>query len=422
MLKASVPIEIRGTATFSRRFRTLPLVIGILLVLGIWSLVIPCSASEPVKIIKVESKTIGQFDEVHVFTSQNIKPEIILLESPNRVAMAFSNARIDAPLTLPGPSPLIRMIQAAQFDENTVYVIVEPNEKLTYEFASIIGRNKFILEFTKARPGAAKVVAPSAPQTAEVFQIVTAEEIVEAEKPVAAAVTSNISLHTSEISLPPPVIEAITEEAVPVIKAAKPVKIIKQAEISKIPLPLKGKTIVIDPGHGGRDPGFVGKSGIFEKFLNLKIALKLRKFLTDAGAKVIMTRTKDLNIPNSGIVKVANDSNADIFVAIHLNSYASPRAGGSQTYYFTPQSKTFAKTMQKCLCQTIKLRNRGVRKVTYYTVHHTKMPAVLVESAYLTNPREEKLVLDPKFQSNVALGLYKGIKEYVRISSWQRSR
>jgi N-acetylmuramoyl-L-alanine amidase len=68
------------------------------------------------------------------------------------------------------------------------------------------------------------------------------------------------------------------------------------------------------------------------------------------------------------------------------------------------------------------LKDRGVRKVTYYVVHHTKMPSVLIESAYLTNPKEEKLMLDPKFQEQVAYGMYKGIKEYAKMTTWQRSR
>ena len=345
-------------------------------------------AADKVKIIKVETKKAGIYDEVDVYTSRNIKPEIIMLESPNRIALAFSNSTIEAPVTLPGPSPLIRMVQAAQFDENTVYVIVEPNQELSYEYAYIIGKNKFNLEFSKAKPGAAKVVIPSAPPTPEAVQAAT-EEV----EPIA-----EIKVSTPEVSNLPPV------------------------EISKTPLSLKGRTIVVDAGHGGRDPGYVGPAGIFEKFLNLKIALKLQEFLEKAGAKVIMTRTRDISTKDRKIVNLANSKRADLFVDIHLNCYFHPRIGGTETYYFNPQSRKFAQIMQKAVCQTIKRKNRGVKKVSYYTIHHTKMPSVLVESVYLTNPAEEKLILQPEFQSQVAYGMYKGIKEYVKISSWQRSR
>jgi N-acetylmuramoyl-L-alanine amidase len=421
--------KVLGTAKFIRRF-------PIILIL----IVLVCSASfaaDKVKILKVETKKIDAYEEVSVFTSENIKPEIIMLESPNRIALAFSNATIDAPVTMPGASPLISMIQAAQFDEKTVYVIVEPNETLSYDYASIIGRNKFILEFTKAKPESAKVIAPSARAAAPAAVPATVEAVkpgkVKPAKPEAVEVAKPTVVEVEEA---PPVEEIVTEEVEVTeeieapAKAEKPVKKIRpveisnipQVEISKIPLSLQGKTVIVDPGHGGRDPGFISKSGIFEKVLNLKIALRLEKFLKKAGAKVIMTRTRDVSVKNSEVVRLTNKKHADIFVAIHLNAYSNPRIGGSQTFYYTPKSKKFAKIMQNNICRAVKLKNRGTRKFTYYVVHHSKMPSVLIEAAYLTNPKEEKLILDPKFQDQLAYGMYKGIKEYVKISSWQRSR
>ena len=419
----------------SRRDRRgLSLIVCVIFVIGIWSLVIPCHASGKVQILKVETKKIGAYEEMSVYTSENIKPEVIMLESPNRIALAFSNASIEAPITIPGATSLISMIQAAQFDENTVYVIVEPNETLTYEYASLIGRNKFILEFTKAKPESKKIVAPSAPAAAKAPSPTTVEAgipvkpgMVEIGKPTLVEVEEAPSemipvteIATEEVAVP---VEVTVEAKKPAKKARKEeISKMSEAEISKIPLTLQGRTIVIDPGHGGRDPGFISKSGIFEKFLDMKIALKLEKFLKQAGAKVIMTRTTDVSIKNRDIVRIANSKHADLFVAVHLNAYSSPRIGGSETFYFTPQSKRFAKIMQKNLIRTIKLKDRGVRKVTYYVVHHTKMPSVLIESAYLTNPKEEKLMLDPKFQEQVAYGMYKGIKEYAKMTTWQRSR
>jgi len=359
-----------------------------LLVFCLLILTASASFAEQIKITKVEAKKIGNYNEVIVYTSENIKPEVILLDSPNRIAIAFPNSRIDSPVTIPGPSSMIRIIQALQFDENTVYVMVEPNEKLTYDYASIIGRNKFILELTAARPESAKIVAPS-PE--EKFFRASISATAEAEISAEAAI---------------PITRIIK---IPVIKPVK-------TEISKIVPMLKGKTIAIDPGHGGRDPGYVGRSGVLEKNLNLKIAMKLKKILTDAGAKVIMSREKDVSTKDKEIVNMANSGKADIFVSIHLNSYTSPRVGGSETFYYMPWSKKFASVMQKNISAALKRRDRGIKKVTYYTVHHTKMPSVLIEPVYLTNIKEEKLILTPEFQARVAYGIYKGITEYVKIS------
>jgi N-acetylmuramoyl-L-alanine amidase len=374
---------------------------GLWISFGLWILIFGFAgftfARTKVDILKVETHIMGGYNEVSVLASGNIKPEIILLESPNRVALAFSNARIQAPITLSGPSPLIRMIQAAQFDENTVYVIIEPNETVTYGYTSIIGKNRFILEFSKARPGSGKAVAPS-PPTPEIRPVTTPE----------------VFVPEVVIEAPSPAPEVIEKEE-KIAPAARPVK------PAKGQLPLKGKVIAVNAGHGGRDPGYIGRSGIFEKALNLNIALKLKQFLENAGAKVVMVRTRDKDIKDRDIVRTVNRSKADMFVDVHLNAFTSPIIRGCETFYYTPQSRKFAQTMQKYLYRTIRTKDKGVRKERYYTVHHAKIPAVLVESAYLTNPNEEKLILTSKFRDLIAQGMCKGITEYVKISSWRRS-
>jgi len=380
----------------------------------------PSYAEDFTRILKIDAKRIGDYTEVTVHTSAKITPQIILLESPNRIAMSFPNSRIDASVTVASPSPIIRMIQAAQFDENTVYVIIEPKEELTYDYASIIGRNTVILEMTKARPGSQKRIAPSV-ASSEVVQVSGRYEVptpeVEIIPSAKETLVSSIEMTVSSKEAARATIEI---EVMPIATKeyiTKP----KLPQIAKQTLPLAGKVIMIDPGHGGRDPGYVGKSGILEKALTLKIAKKLQTYLNNVGAKVILSRYGDVSTTDRGIVALANNNNADLFIAIHLNSYTSSRIGGTETYYFTPISKGFAKVMQKNLSSVLKRRSRGIKKVTYYTVHHTKMPAVLVEAVYLTNPTEEKLILRPEYQGSVAYGIYKGIREYVKITSYVRN-
>jgi N-acetylmuramoyl-L-alanine amidase len=216
----------------------------------------------------------------------------------------------------------------------------------------------------------------------------------------------------------------ISAESLPAITKVTviPVKGVPRVELSKPSTVLSGKTIVLDPGHGGKDPGYIGRSGVLEKRLTLKVALKLKAVLENAGAKVFLTRSADVSTKDREIVALANAKKADLFVAIHFNSYPSPKAGGCETYYFMPYSKKFAGVMQKNLSRAIKRRDRGIKKVTYYTIHHAKMPAVLVEPIYLTNLKEEKLVLTPQFQSSVAYGIYKGIAEYAKITPHGRNR
>jgi len=401
--------------------------IALIALTALMALLVPAYCEEPNKVLKVETKKTGNYSEVAVYTSRNVKPQVILLDSPNRVALAFDGCKIDSSITLSGPTDLIRIIQASQFDEKTVYVMIEPNEELNYEFTSIIGRNKYVIEFSRARPGSAKKIAPS--ETAAVSEEIIAE---------APAITEE----AEEILLPPSkeAVVSVLETKIPVVEKKMPPKPVEKklpskkaisikkkaislvtAEVSRLPLPLEGKLIVIDPGHGGRDPGYVGRSGIFEKSLTLKVALQLKQMLTAAGAKVLLSRKNDSSLKKKDIVALANENAADMLVCIHFNAYTSPGVSGIQSFYFNPNSKLFARVVQKNLYRTVQKRNRGIKKEIYYTIHHTNMPAVLVEAGYLTNPKEEKQILTPAYRDRIAAGIYKGIKEYVKISSkWQK--
>lgn len=184
-----------------------------ILTLMVATICIGCVAEEVVlpdntiQVTKVESEKIGNYEEVIVYTSKNVTPQIIMLESPNRIALAFPDTTICTPLTMAGKSSLIKMIQAVQFNEKTVYVIVEPSETLNYAYASIIGRNKFILEFSRANAWSMKTIQPS---TIEVSPSPAATK--EAAKPIKEAalcvITSEeVFLVSTEVSPMP------TEEA-----------------------------------------------------------------------------------------------------------------------------------------------------------------------------------------------------------------
>lgn len=397
------------------------------------------------KIVNVDVKKVGRYAEVTVYTTMNIRPEIITLDSPNRVAMVFHNSTIDSATTVASNSPLLNLVQAAQFDEDTVYVIVEPKEELTYEFASIVGRKKALLEFSKARPGSRHRIAPSPavePEeetpvaevqktaTNEIYEVITTEVMgpeQEEPAPESTVITVISSAETSSAIASAEQNPASQKPLIEALKVARPVKKIRAAVQPKQPVtaerPLEGFTVVVDPGHGGRDPGYIGRSGILEKNLTIRVALRLEKLLSDAGARVVLTRRGDVDRKNKSKVEMANGDGADLFVAIHFNSFSSPRIGGCETYYFSDPSREFARVMEKQLSRTVKLKNRGVKKVNYYVIHHTLMPSVLVEAGYLTNPREEKLILTPAYREVIASGICKGITEYVKMSRlWPRSR
>lgn len=190
--------------------------------------------------------------------------------------------------------------------------------------------------------------------------------------------------------------------------------------------PLADMTIVVDPGHGGPDPGAGGPTGTQEKNNTLPVGLELAGLLRSAGAQVILTRSTDVT-PAVGTysqlsdlqarTKIANDQNADLFISLHNDAFSNPAAGGTTTYYSSvspvnAQSKALAESIQSELVKVIVLNDRGVKDAAFYVLKNTKMPAVLVEIGFISNPSEEQLLGSLDFQRKAALGVYRGILRF----------
>jgi N-acetylmuramoyl-L-alanine amidase len=187
--------------------------------------------------------------------------------------------------------------------------------------------------------------------------------------------------------------------------------------ISIVSTSLAGRKIVIDPGHGGSDPGATGATGVKEKIINLSISEKLIRLLNDAGATVVVTRSGDQTVNNQRRIDLINGSNADIMVSIHANAYSNPASNGTETFYCARNgnnaaSRALAIQLQRELIAALGLRNRGVKESSFYILTNTTIPAALVEVAFISNPAEESILLEPEAQERVAVALYRGIEAY----------
>lgn len=183
---------------------------------------------------------------------------------------------------------------------------------------------------------------------------------------------------------------------------------------------LKGKIIVLDPGHGGSDTGAIGPNNLAEKNVTLAIARELRNLLSKEGATIFMTRTTDQDVAYPGAsnieelearVAIANQANADLFISIHADSF-SESVHGTTTYYYPGSDSSLAHFVQDSLVDQLRLSNRGFLPNDYYVLKYTKMPAILTEAAFISNPKEERLLGNRLFDQKVALGIYNGIKNY----------
>ncbi|HTA17040.1 MAG TPA: N-acetylmuramoyl-L-alanine amidase [bacterium] len=225
--------------------------------------------------------------------------------------------------------------------------------------------------------------------------------------------------------------------------------------------PLTGamiRTIVLDPGHGGKDPGARGPDGLREKDVCLDIALRLRRELAkrDPGLRVLLTRDSDVFISLQERTAIANRAKGDLFVSIHNNASPEEDVHGTQVFFFDSQSSDraaadlsmrengdanqldilmtdlaksivrdqsigFASLVQRAMGKIINLKHRDISYAPFYVLARTEMPAILVEVAFITNPREEHLLGDPGFRQRAAASIAVGVEAYARLAERAQS-
>lgn len=178
--------------------------------------------------------------------------------------------------------------------------------------------------------------------------------------------------------------------------------------------PLQNKIIVVDPGHGGSDPG-ASYGNTQEKDLTLDIGLKVRNLLEQSGAKVLMTRDKDISVNLYTRAGIANEINADLFISVHINAGDNASASGTETlYYPDPEKKALAQAIQKALVKSIGLADRGiVERPGLVVTRETRMPSALAEVAFITNNNDRMLLLTDDFRQKAAEGIVNGIINYL---------
>ncbi len=177
--------------------------------------------------------------------------------------------------------------------------------------------------------------------------------------------------------------------------------------------PLTGKRIVVDPGHGGSDPGAIAPSGAYEKDLVWDIGEQLARLLKAAGADVYLTRQGDQTVDVRERARMANSVGADVLISIHMNTFRDKNKSGAEVYHcsLSPVTHRLAQIMQDQLV-ALGFANSGVKKAEFYILKETHMPAVLAEIGYLTNPADERKLLDPAFRTRIAEALFKGMVQF----------
>lgn len=220
-------------------------------------------------------------------------------------------------------------------------------------------------------------------------------------------------------------------------------------KVPSLPVPPR---VVIDPGHGGDDPGAVGKDGLQEKEVALKISKKLKELLSrELGAQVLLTREDDVFVPLEARTVLANSQGADLFISIHANASLNQGVRGIETYYLNlstdprslevaarenattiqglsdlqliladlllnskiQESSRLAASIHGAVISQTKARNLGVKQAPFYVLLGAQMPSVLLEASFITNREDSRLLKDDGFINSFAMGVLEGIKRYL---------
>jgi N-acetylmuramoyl-L-alanine amidase len=231
-------------------------------------------------------------------------------------------------------------------------------------------------------------------------------------------------------------------------------------------LGLGARRIVIDAGHGGHDPGTIGRGGLQEKDLVLDVALRVARLVRDElGAEVVMTRSTDVFIPLEERTAIANSKGADLFLSVHANSSRNPKAKGIETYFLNfaadphaetvaarenaisaatlkdlqnlvkaitlnskiDESRDFAASVQEAMVENMRARDpdiqdRGVHTAPFYVLIGANMPSVLAEIAFVSHPDEERLLKGGEHRERIAWGLFEGVRSYLEALNRTQTR
>lgn len=183
--------------------------------------------------------------------------------------------------------------------------------------------------------------------------------------------------------------------------------------------PLQNRVIILDPGHGGKDPGTV-KGSVSEKSITLKVSTQVKQLLENAGAKVYMTRTGDTYPSLQDRVDFTQANYGEIFVSVHVNSAANTSAQGTETYYAISTGDMYqedidlATFVNNQIVNNLNMKNRGVKQEQYYVIRNMVIPSILVELGFLTNTEDHNKMTNDQYVNLFAESIYNGILQYYK--------
>lgn len=382
------------------------------------------SDSRQAMVLPIKFWSTNNYTRVVIKTTAPVRFKEQLLEKdgnrPRRLYIDFANSRIAPAAWAPIPiqDGLLKQVRAGQFKPETVRVVLDIESISQYKIFSLQDPFRVVIDVK----GKEKLAPARSP-------------VIKAEK--------KKKKYRKKVAASRKKVEPVSQT---------PISLARQ-------LGLGIDRIVIDPGHGGKDPGAIAKNGLKEKDIVLEVAKKLAiELKKNLNCEVIFTRTRDIFIPLEERTAIANTSKADLFISLHVNSAPTPKAKGVETYLLDlttdedsmrlaalenatstskmsdlqniladllnnnrkDESTRLAQYVQTNMVQGLKLRNLGVKQAPFYVLIGAQMPAILSEITFLSNPKEAKRLQRDDYLTSIAVQLAAGIEDYVADSAVAR--
>ena len=362
------------------------------------------------------------------------------VQDPPRVFVDIANSRVGAALrerALPVESVMLENIRVGQYDQDTVRVVLDLVGLSNVTTFTLRDPDRLVIDVLGASEPVTRTLEPAAPASDPEPEV------------------SKVAARTAPRPEPEPEASDVTDVDVDVAEASvlSPAQPTENGDHSLIrSLGLKVARVVIDPGHGGRDTGTIGPSGLTEKALVLDIAHRLKERIElELGAEVVLTRDDDAFVPLETRTAMANQAEADLFLSIHANSSSSQSIRGFETYFLNfatsseaseiaarenaasaqsiselqdlvskillrdkvDESREFASHIQRALATTPDFgRNRGVKQAPFVVLIGANMPSILAEVSFISNPDDERLLKEGDRRDQIAESLFEGVRSY----------
>ena len=330
----------------------------------------------PAKAARLESwRFNASQNQLEITTDEGVQPRAQLVSDPTRLVIDLPGIVLGRPVINEAISGTVRSLRIGQFDRDTTRIVIELAPGYTLEPSQIKFRG------ISDRRWLIKLPTPQLSSTS-----------------------------ASAIAVVPSV-QSVTTASPRVMPVFNPAMTTTQIPRS----PNRRMLVIIDPGHGGPDPGAIGINGLQEKGIVLDIGNQVAASLQRQGIQALLTRADDRDLDLEPRVQMAEQSNATVFVSIHANaiSLSRPDISGLETYYHE-SGLGLAKIIHQNVLQMTGARDRGVRKARFYVLRKTSMPSVLVEVGFVTGRDDASRLSNPAYRTQMADAIARGILQYLQ--------